>query len=181
MNVVVWVVEGTWHSCIDAAEEVAPADADIALVYVVDEEISRVAHGAFAGLMGRGGHRDRRDPGVQADTITAEAGRELLAAAAERLARPCTSQLRHGRVEREVVAASDGADLLIVARDGDRRRLGPKSLGRASRFVVDHAPCTVLLVWPGTSPDIATIPPPPPGPPPPGHRPPPGPPPPPHR
>jgi nucleotide-binding universal stress UspA family protein len=175
MNVVVWVVEGTWHSCIDATEEMAPADADIALVYVVDEEVSRVAHGAFAGLMGRGGHRDRRDPGVQADTITAEAGRELLAAAAERLARPCTSQLRHGRIEREVVEASAGADLLVVARDGDRRRLGPKSLGRASRFVVDHAPCRVLLVWPGASPDIATIPPPPPG-----HHPPPGPPPP-HR
>jgi nucleotide-binding universal stress UspA family protein len=180
MNVVVWIVEGTWHSCIDAAEEMAPTDADLALVYVVDEEISRVAHGAFAGLIGRGGHRDRRDPGVQADTITAEAGRELLAAAAERLGRPSTSQLRHGRIEREVVAAADGADLLIVARDGDRRRLGPKSLGRASRFVVDHAPCSVLLVWPGASPDIATIPAPPTGPPPPGHHPPPGPPPPPH-
>jgi nucleotide-binding universal stress UspA family protein len=186
MNVVVWVVEGTWHSCIDAAEEMAPADADIALLYVVDEEVSRVVHGAFAGLIGRGGHRDRRDPGVQADAITAEAGRELLAAAAERLARRCTSQLRHGRIEREVVEASAGADLLVVARDGDRRRLGPKSLGRASRFVVDHAPCRVLLVWPGASPDIATIPPPPQGHHPPGHQPPghhlpPGPPPPPHR
>jgi nucleotide-binding universal stress UspA family protein len=180
MNVAVWIVEGTWHSCIDAAQEMTPRDADIALVYVVDEEVSRVAHGAFAGLMGRGGHRDRRDPGVQADTITAEAGRELLAAAAARLARPCTSQLRRGRIEREVVAAADAADLLIVARDGDRSRLGPKSLGRASRFVVDHAPCSVLLVWPGASPDIATIPAPPTGPPPPGHHPPPGPPPPPH-
>ena len=182
MNVAVWIVEGTWHSCIDAADQMAPTDADVALVYVVDEEISRVAHGAFAGLMGRGGHRDRRDPGVQADAITADAGRELLAAAAARLARPCTSQLRHGRIEREIVAAADGADLLIVARDGDRRRLGPRSLGRASRFVVDHAPCSVLLVWPEASPGIATIPPPPPGPPPPGHHPPPpGPPPPPHR
>jgi nucleotide-binding universal stress UspA family protein len=181
MNLVVWIVEGTWHSCIDAAEQMAPADADIALVYVVDEEISRVAHGAFAGLMGRGGRRDSRDPGAQADTITTEAGRELLSAAAEQLARPCTSVLRHGRVEREVVAAADGADLLIVARDGDRHRLGPKSLGRASRFVVDHAPCSVLLVWPEASPGIATIPPPPPVPPQPGHHPPPGPPPPPHR
>jgi nucleotide-binding universal stress UspA family protein len=173
MKVVVWVVEGTWHSCIDAARDMAPVDAEIALVYVVDAEVSRVAHGAFAGLMGRGGHRDEHDPGSQADTITAEAGHHLLLAAAERLSRPSTAQLRRGRIEREVVDASDGADLLIVARDGDRRRLGPKSLGRASRFVVDHAPCTVLLVWPGATPDIATIPPPPDHRPQPGHPPPP--------
>jgi hypothetical protein len=28
----------------------------------------------------------------------------------------------------------------LLARDGDRSRLGPKSLGPADRFVVDHAP-----------------------------------------
>ena len=64
-----------------------------------------------------------------------------------------------------VPAAAADADLLIVARDGDRSRLGPKSLGKAARFIVDHAPCMVLLVWPQTAPDIATIPPPPPKPP----------------
>ena len=59
---------------------------------------------------------------------------------------------RRGRLEREVVAAAEGADLLMVARDGDDARLGPKSLGPASRFVVDHAPCPVLLVWPREAP-----------------------------
>jgi nucleotide-binding universal stress UspA family protein len=67
-----------------------------------------------------------------------------------------------------VVAASAQADLLIVARDGDRARLGPKSLGKATRFVVDHAACPVLLVWPEPAPGVATIPPPPHHPPPPG-------------
>ena len=38
-------------------------------------------------------------------------------------------------------------DLLVLARDGDHSRLGPHSLGPAARFVVDHAPCRVLLVW----------------------------------
>jgi nucleotide-binding universal stress UspA family protein len=49
----------------------------------------------------------------------------------------------------------------VLARDGDRARLGPKSLGKTTRFVVDHAACPVLLVWPGSAPDVATIPPPP--------------------
>jgi hypothetical protein len=43
------------------------------------------------------------------------------------------------------MAAAEGADLLILARDGDRARLGPRSIGPATRFVVDHAPCAVLL------------------------------------
>ena len=74
-----------------------------------------------------------------------------------------------GRAERAVVAASARADLLIVARDGDRARLGPKSPGKATRFVVDHAACPVLLVWPQSRPGVTTIPPPPQQPPPPGH------------
>lgn len=84
-------------------------------------------------------------------------------AEAERLGRPCTRMERAGRVEREVVAAAGDADLLVLARDGDRARLGPHSLGPALRFAVDHAPCPVLLVWwPEAAPGISTLPPPPP-------------------
>jgi nucleotide-binding universal stress UspA family protein len=54
--------------------------------------------------------------------------------------------LRTGRVEREVVDAARAADVLVVAREG--RRPGPRSLEHPLRFVVDHAPCAVLLVWP---------------------------------
>jgi hypothetical protein len=64
-------------------------------------------------------------------------------------------------VEREVVAACAGADLLVLARDGADDRLGPKSLGKHARFVVDHAPCQVLLVWAGQPPGADTLPPPP--------------------
>ncbi|GGN95285.1 hypothetical protein GCM10011579_095680 [Streptomyces albiflavescens] len=63
------------------------------------------------------------------------------------------------------MAAAEGADLLILARDGDRTHLGPRSLGPASRFIVDHAPCPVLLVWPEAAPGTDTIPRPPPHPP----------------
>jgi nucleotide-binding universal stress UspA family protein len=174
MRVVVWVVEGTWRASVDAARLHSPSDAEFTLLYVVDDEVSKVAHGAFAGLMGRG--RRDPDPGAVADDIATRAGEELLHKAGERLQRPHAGALTRGRSEREVVRACDGADLLVVARDGDRARLGPRSLGHTSRFVVDHAPCPVLLIWPGQSPELESIPPPPPPgrhhPPPPGSHPP---------
>ncbi len=37
----------------------------------------------------------------------------------------------------------------------------PGGTSLPARFVVDHAACPVLLVWPESAPDIATIPPPP--------------------
>lgn len=70
--------------------------------------------------------------------------------------------MRTGSTEREVTAAAAAIDLLIVARDGDRTRLGPRSLGRHTRFVIDHAPCTVAVVWPGETPGLDSIPAPPP-------------------
>jgi nucleotide-binding universal stress UspA family protein len=68
---------------------------------------------------------------------------------------------RRGRPEREIIAECAGASLLVLARDGDHSRLGPASLAPPTRFVVDHAPCRVLLVWPDEPPDLATVPPPP--------------------
>ena len=163
MKVIAWIVEGTWPACIDATRTHAPDGADVVLLHVTGQDIPAAGHGAYAGLLGRG-HRDR-DPGTRLEHLAAASARQLLQAAAERLGRPCARLERSGRIEREVVAAAHGAALLIVARDGDCTRLGPKSLGPASRFVVDHAPCPVLLVWPEPAPGTATIPPPPPHPP----------------
>ncbi|MFI1760810.1 universal stress protein [Streptomyces sp. NPDC020800] len=163
MTVIAWIVEGTWPGCVDAARTHAPADADIVLLHVTGTEVPGAAHGAYAGLLGRA--RPDRDPGTAVEHLAAAAGEHLLAAAAERLGRPCTRTERLGRIEREVVTAAEGADLLVLARDGDRTHLGPRSLGPAGRFVVDHAPCPVLLVWPEAAPGTATIPAPPPHPP----------------
>jgi hypothetical protein len=66
------------------------------------------------------------------ETAATSAGK-LLKAAAGRLGRACDRLEISGRAERAVVAASARADLLIVARDGDRTWLA----------------CPVLLVWPG--------------------------------
>jgi nucleotide-binding universal stress UspA family protein len=51
-----------------------------------------------------------------------------------------------GNPERELVrlALAEGADLLAVGQH--HRELGPHALGHCARFVVDHAPCPVLVV-----------------------------------
>lgn len=164
-SVYVWVAEGTWRATVDAALDLAPAGARFTLLHVTPPEVPDAARGAYAGLFGRTG----RDPGARLEEMAAASAGELLAAAADRLGRACERLDVQGRAERAVVAASARADLLILARDGDRTRLGPKSLGKTARFVVDHAACPVLLVWPGSPPGVATIPPPPHDPSPPGH------------
>ena len=58
---------------------------------------------------------------------------------------------REGRPEREIVncAAEWRAGLLVICPRSPQDRnleLGPKSVGHVARFVLDHAPCPVLLV-----------------------------------
>jgi nucleotide-binding universal stress UspA family protein len=60
---------------------------------------------------------------------------------------------RQGRPEREIVntAAEWQADLVIICPRAEyegKHPIGPKSVGHVARFVVDHAPCPVLLVRP---------------------------------
>jgi nucleotide-binding universal stress UspA family protein len=156
-SVFIWVSEGTWRASVDAALSLTPAEARFTLLHVTDTEVADAAHGAYLGLFGRSG----RDPGPRLEQLEAASAAELLEAAARRLGRPCERLEIQGQTERAVVTASADADLLIVARDGDRSRLGPKSLGKAARFVVDHAACPVMLVWPESPPGVGTIPPPP--------------------
>jgi nucleotide-binding universal stress UspA family protein len=62
---------------------------------------------------------------------------------------------REGRPEREIInyAAQWNADLIVICSCSPRTGgppLGPKSVGHVARFVLDHAPCPVLLVRPLT-------------------------------
>jgi nucleotide-binding universal stress UspA family protein len=162
VKAVVWVVEGTWRGSVDAASRHLPPGTHIALLHVTPSDVNEVTEAATAGLLGRTFPRHR--PSRHLNELADQEALELLSAAATRLGREDAELLqRRGRVEREVVAAvAQEVDLLVVARDGDRSRLGPHSLGHATRFVVDHAPCPVLLVWPDEPPGIESIPPPPP-------------------
>jgi nucleotide-binding universal stress UspA family protein len=143
MTVLVWITEDSWAACVDAVGTMAPTTEDVTLLHVTDVAALDAAHGAFTGLLGRTG----ADPGTQLAAMDETAARGLLDAAAARLGRPCQQLQRLGRPEHEVVTAAHGAVLLVVAREG--AAAGPRSLGKAARFVVDHATCPVLLIWPG--------------------------------
>jgi nucleotide-binding universal stress UspA family protein len=157
MRAVVWTTERSWEVCVDEAAALLPADAEVTLLCVVASDVEAVAGGGRAGLLGRR-PPPRHEPSFE--RLSEAAAAALLADAQARLGRPARTEVRRGRVEREVIAACDGADLLVLARDGERR-LGPPSLGKHQRFVVDHAPCRVLLVWPGEPPGAHELPPPP--------------------
>jgi nucleotide-binding universal stress UspA family protein len=156
-SVYVWVTEGTWPATVDAALSLAPPGTRFTLLHVSEAGTADAARSAYLGLFGRSG----RDPGPRLTELATTSAAGLLAAAAGRLGQPCDQRAIQGQAERAVVSASASADLLIVARDGDRARLGPRSLGRTTRFVVDHAACPVLLVWPDPAPAVGTMPPPP--------------------
>jgi nucleotide-binding universal stress UspA family protein len=143
----------------------APAFAALTAWYG-DRRVQAITTLTLAGRLGRAGHG--RDPGDAVEALGKDHEQRLLTTAAHRLGRPAVLEPRRGQPEREVLAACDQATVLVVARDGDHSHLGPHSIGPATRFVVDHAPCQVLLVWPDQPPDLATLPPAPPEP----HRPP---------
>ena len=164
MRALVWITESGWEQCVDHAASLLPHDAEVTLLYVIDSGATELAEHPGPGRLGR--HRPPPEVAPVGEIAESEA-RELLAEAAERLGRDAEVEVRRGRVEHTVAHAAEDADLLVVTRDGHPQR-GPKSLGPRSRFVVDHASCTVLLVWAveREQREKRALPPPPP----PGHR-----------
>jgi nucleotide-binding universal stress UspA family protein len=166
MRALVWITENTWEGCVDQARAWLPEAAEVTLLHVSPSDVEELAAGGSGRLFGR---RPPPPPGPPLWAIAAEEAEALLEQARARLQRPAELDARRGRVEREVVAACAGVELLILARDG-RLRLGPDSIGPRSRFVIDHAPCQVLVVWADEPPGVETIPPVPERPPPPPER-----------
>ena len=58
MTVIAWIVEGTWPDCVDAVRAYAREDDEVVLLHVTGQDVAQAAHGAFAGLFGRG-HPER--------------------------------------------------------------------------------------------------------------------------
>ncbi len=153
MRVVIWIAEDTWEGCVDRARALLAEDAEVTLLHVAPSDVEALASHGERRLLGR---HPPPPPGPPLRTIAEEEAQALLEAARDRFARPAEVLARRGKIEREVLEVSAGADLLVLARDGERR-LEPKSLGPRTRFVLDHAPCEVLLVWPGAPPGLETI------------------------
>jgi nucleotide-binding universal stress UspA family protein len=155
-RVLVWVEPGTWEACVTAAADLVPSgtDAEVQLLYVPDES-EDLLRTAQAGLWGRG-RRAVAVPDADGTDLLADAETLLrkLAPGAD-----ITSRQGSGPVERVVTAASENADYLVLGRQGDLSRRGPRSIVKHTRFVVDHAQCRVLIVWPDAAPSATTIPP----------------------
>jgi nucleotide-binding universal stress UspA family protein len=149
MRVLVWIVEEIWPATVAETARFLPPEAEVTLLHVAPADVEAIAHGARHALLGRH-HRPPPGPPAPLRAISAEAADALLVEAEQRLGRAARRERRRGRVEREVVDAATGMDLLVLARDGDHP--GPQSLGPQTRFVVDHVPCRVLLVWPNRTP-----------------------------
>lgn len=154
MHAVVWISEDTWEACVDQARALLPETAEVTLLHVAPTDLEDLASHGGARLLGR---HPPPPPGPPLRAIADEEAQALLEEAQTRFERPARTVARRGRIEREVAEACAGADLLVLARDGELR-LGPKSLGPRTRFALDHAPCQVLLVWPDEPPGIDTIP-----------------------
>ena len=154
MRAVVWISEDTWEACVDYARSLVPGDAEVTLLHVAPTDVEDLASHGGARLLGR---HPPPPPGPPLRAIADEEAQALLGEALNRFGRSAHTVARRGKIEREVVDACAGADLLVLARDGEPR-LSPKSLGPRTRFALDHAPCQVLLVWPEQPPGLDTIP-----------------------
>ena len=125
---------------------------ELTLVFVIDEG-PRHGLAALRGPLGRGPRMgpERRHQMNQAEARSGEvvlAEAQALAARADAVG--VAVQLGRGRPERVLVelAATQGSDLIVVgAREGlGVLPPGPESVGHVARYVLDHAPCDVLLV-----------------------------------
>lgn len=146
---VLYCLDGTNAERVSQARAMLPASQaqTAGILYVVDsgprEDIGR----ARERFLRRPGPLLREEEMRQTERATAK---EILEGGLRYL--PDAEMLeRQGRPEREIVngAAEWRADLLVIcprAEYGGKPGIGPKSVGHVARFVLDHAPCPVLLV-----------------------------------
>jgi hypothetical protein len=144
---------------IDDANALLPGDAEITLLHVASTESETLARAARRGLLGRPhAHRHPQPRSRYARSSnappTSYSPQPVRGSAASHTpGAPRTGRTRgHGRRE--------GHGHPRPPRDGDRKRVGPRSVGPTTRLVIDHAPSRVLLIWPDTAPKLATLPPP---------------------
>jgi nucleotide-binding universal stress UspA family protein len=139
LRVLAWITEAGWEACVDAVKQL-PAG-DVTLLHVAAHD-----------LPGPRGPRHERVM-ERMNALAEQASQALLEDAEERLGLAADKRSETGEAHTIVMDAANAADILVLARES--RHPGPHSIGHDSRFVVDHAPCTVIVVWPAGAPDSA--------------------------
>ena len=123
------------------------------LLYVIDtrpvEELGYHRQALFRGRL-------PAERLAQITSVEDQTAREVIATAQADLLRgrpgaTVQTRLARGRPEQEIIgaAAELRCDLLVVGarfKGGPRPTVGPPSVGHVARFVLDHAPCDVLLL-----------------------------------
>jgi hypothetical protein len=142
VRVLAWITEGGWEAAIDAVKAVDASSVTLLHVDTVD-------------VPGRG-HR-HSEVMERMHALAGEAALALLEDAEERLGRAADKRTASGVAETIVFELAKDHDVLVVARDG--RHIGPHSIGHDQRWVIDHAPCTVIVAWPEGAPDPSEAPP----------------------
>jgi nucleotide-binding universal stress UspA family protein len=137
LKVLVWLADAGWEAAVDAAAALSAGATT--LLYVPTGDL--VPPEPF-------GRRRRLDVEARWTALSGEAAHALLEDAEKRLGRAATKLTGEGRPEDAVTAAAEDADILVLVRDGRDATPGPHSIGHATRFILDHAPCTVVLAWP---------------------------------
>ena len=174
MRALVWIVEDTWEATVAEAAAFLPADAEVTLLHVAPGDVETLAEGSRHGLLG--------GAGTPPPTGAARAAARHLRRGRRRRCWPRRASAWGARRAPSAAAGASGtrswrpprgwtcscSRATATIRGWVRAASGP-----AARFVVDHAPCRVLLVWADAPPGVDTIPPPPTHPPkhpPPHHR-----------
>jgi nucleotide-binding universal stress UspA family protein len=116
--------------------------------FVEDEDLLRLAALPFGGIVRvPGGQRERLDP-ASAETALRAMGsraREALERAASRHRISCSFEVRRGRVVAEVLAAAEGADLVVLGAAGHGRP-ARGAVGETARAAAARARASVLLL-----------------------------------
>jgi nucleotide-binding universal stress UspA family protein len=143
-------LDGTNGEQVSKATEMLSATQPLTLgvLYVIDTGPRKdIEHTRERFLRRPGPPRSREDEMEQAELAAAQ---DVLSEGLRYIPNAETFR-RQGRPEREIVnvAAEWQADLVIICPRGEyggKPTIGPKSVGHVARFVLDHAPCPVLLV-----------------------------------
>jgi nucleotide-binding universal stress UspA family protein len=139
---------------VERATPYVAVDRSLVLLHVID--VRPIEHLDHARHRLRPGTRPR-DREARMEVLGEEAAERLLIEAAERCGglgydlKAVTRQVASGHPEREIVRLAGRLGVGLVVLGASERRpekpvAGPGSIGHVARYVLDHAPCDVLLL-----------------------------------